>query len=84
MDDSDDGVANLIPPRLVDLGAAWVTIGLAIGILEKTAMDESDALHHLRQARYALTRKAKEAKRAASGRKASANDIEQMPGARGD
>lgn len=83
MDDSDEGVANLIPPRLVDLGAAWVTIGLAIGILEKTSTDESDALHHLRQARHALTRKAKEAKRAASRRKAPANDTEQMPGAGG-
>lgn len=83
MDDGNDRVANLIPLRLVDLGAAWVTIDLAIGILEMTATDESDALRHLRAARYALTRRAKEAKREVSRRKAPANDIEHVPDAGG-
>ena len=79
MDSADDGVANLIAPRLVDLTAAYVTIELAIGILEKTSTDESDAIGHLKNGLQALTRKGREAARRDRQKAEPANDVGTRP-----
>lgn len=75
MNSADDGAANLVAPRLVDLGAAYLTIELAICILAKTSTDEGDAISHLKKTLLALTRKGKKAARRTRRKAEPANDL---------
>lgn len=79
MNSVEDGVASLVAPRLVDLTVAYVSIELAIGILEKTSTDERDAISHLKKGLQALTREGREAERRARKGAEPANDVGESP-----